>query len=69
LELRLTPPVKGCLALASGDSRADEGVAEFVFLGIKLGDGCANLGNSGNFDAAELLALVIVLGLFAVAAA
>ena len=33
------PLVNGCLAFASGEARADEGVAELVFLGIRLGDG------------------------------
>lgn len=56
-ELRVLP-MKGCLVLASGDARAEEGVAELVFLGIKLGDGCVNRGSSG------ILALVfIVVGL------
>jgi hypothetical protein len=61
--------VNGCLAFASGEARADDGVAELVFLGIRLGDGCASLGSSGNFVGTSAEALFDSEGALAVAAA
>jgi hypothetical protein len=63
------PPVNGCLEFASGEARAEDGVEELVFRGIRLGDGCASLGSSGSLDEGIALALPAVVAAVAVAAA
>ena len=58
-----------CLEFASGEARAEDGVAELVFRGIRLGEGCVSLGSSGSLDGAAVLAVLVALATFAEAAA
>ena len=61
--------MNGCLEFASGEARAEDGVDELVFRGIRLGDGCASLGSSGSLDGAVMLALPDVVAAVAAALA